>query len=135
MPRTGLWGVFVLMLVENVFPPIPSGLILPLAGVAAVRGDLVSVRAGTKRRPLVPVLTYSAVGSVLRSSVLCGVGFVLQANYAAVTRYLDPVAKPLTGAILAVYLYLYRVTFFRPGKVYRNCWPAAAGRPQVRSPG
>lgn len=37
--RLGVAGVFLLMLVENVFPPIPSELILPLAGYAAARGE------------------------------------------------------------------------------------------------
>lgn len=39
MSRTGCQGVFVLMFVENLFPPNPSGLIMPLAGFAAARGD------------------------------------------------------------------------------------------------
>jgi membrane protein DedA with SNARE-associated domain len=38
--RTGYLGVALLMLAENVFPPIPSELIMPLAGFAAARGDL-----------------------------------------------------------------------------------------------
>ncbi|MEW6394990.1 MAG: DedA family protein [Pseudomonadota bacterium] len=33
-------GVFLLMLVENVFPPIPSEVIMPLAGYIASRGQL-----------------------------------------------------------------------------------------------
>lgn len=36
----GYIGVFVLMLLENIFPPIPSELIMPLAGFVAARGDL-----------------------------------------------------------------------------------------------
>lgn len=36
---TGLLGVAVLMFAENVFPPIPSEVIMPLAGFAAARGD------------------------------------------------------------------------------------------------
>lgn len=36
--RTGLWGVFLLMLAENVLPAIPSELILPMAGFEASRG-------------------------------------------------------------------------------------------------
>lgn len=36
----GYWGIFFLMVIENVFPPIPSELILPLAGFAAAKGDL-----------------------------------------------------------------------------------------------
>lgn len=33
-------GIFVLMVLENVFPPIPSELIMPLAGVAAAQGEM-----------------------------------------------------------------------------------------------
>ncbi|MFA5505720.1 MAG: DedA family protein [Vulcanimicrobiota bacterium] len=33
-------GVFLLMLLENVFPPIPSELIMPLAGYVATTGEL-----------------------------------------------------------------------------------------------
>ncbi|WP_334188898.1 DedA family protein [Noviherbaspirillum sp.] len=43
-------GVFLLMALENLFPPIPSELIMPLAGFAAARGDMnvvLVVLAGT----------------------------------------------------------------------------------------
>ena len=36
----GYLGIAVLMCVENVFPPIPSELIMPFAGYAAARGTL-----------------------------------------------------------------------------------------------
>src|SRR3546814_17371833 len=36
----GYLGIAALMLAENLFPPIPSELIMPLAGFAAPRGDL-----------------------------------------------------------------------------------------------
>ena len=36
----GYLGVFLLMVAENVFPPIPSEVIMPLAGFLAGRGDL-----------------------------------------------------------------------------------------------
>ena len=38
--RTGYLGVALLMFAENLFPPVPSELIMPLAGFAAARGDL-----------------------------------------------------------------------------------------------
>ncbi|MBW6528489.1 DedA family protein [Sphingomonas sp. RHCKR7] len=46
----GGFGVFLLMLAENVFPPIPSEVILPLAGYAATQGRgglAVTIVAGT----------------------------------------------------------------------------------------
>lgn len=36
----GYFGVFLLMLLETMFPPIPSELILPLAGMRAAQGPL-----------------------------------------------------------------------------------------------
>jgi membrane protein DedA with SNARE-associated domain len=35
----GVWGIALLMFLENVFPPIPSELIMALAGFAASRGE------------------------------------------------------------------------------------------------
>jgi membrane protein DedA with SNARE-associated domain len=50
----GLAGVFLLMVVENLFPPIPSELIMPLAGFAAARGEF----------PLAGVIAAGIAGSV-----------------------------------------------------------------------
>jgi len=38
--RTGYAGIMLLMFVENLFPPIPSEVIMPLAGFTAARGEL-----------------------------------------------------------------------------------------------
>ncbi|MGZ8334501.1 MAG: DedA family protein, partial [Allosphingosinicella sp.] len=38
--QTGYAGIFLLMLAETVFPPIPSEVIMPNAGVAAAQGQL-----------------------------------------------------------------------------------------------
>lgn len=38
--QTGYIGVFFLMLAETVFPPIPSEVIMPIAGVSAARGTM-----------------------------------------------------------------------------------------------
>jgi membrane protein DedA with SNARE-associated domain len=40
MESGGYAGIFLLMVLESVFPPIPSELVIPLAGFAAARGDL-----------------------------------------------------------------------------------------------
>jgi membrane protein DedA with SNARE-associated domain len=37
---TGTIGIFMLMLAENIFPPIPSEAIMPVAGFAAAQGQL-----------------------------------------------------------------------------------------------
>src|SRR5687767_3634892 len=36
----GYWAIAMLMLVENLFPPLPSEIIMPFAGFVAARGDL-----------------------------------------------------------------------------------------------
>lgn len=36
----GYWGVATLTLLENLFPPIPSEVVIPLAGYVAAEGDL-----------------------------------------------------------------------------------------------
>lgn len=36
---SGYWGVFFLMVLENIFPPIPSELIIPLVGFSAANGQ------------------------------------------------------------------------------------------------
>src|SRR5690606_4648204 len=44
------WGIVLLMTIENVFPPIPSELIMPLAGYLSARGELTlwgAIAAGT----------------------------------------------------------------------------------------
>ncbi|MFC5480642.1 DedA family protein [Massilia suwonensis] len=40
LEKSGYLGVFALMALENVFPPIPSEMIMPFAGFVAARGDL-----------------------------------------------------------------------------------------------
>jgi len=55
MTSLGYPGVALLMFVENVFPPIPSELIMPLAGFTAGRGDL----------SFVGVVLAGALGSLL----------------------------------------------------------------------
>lgn len=37
---TGYWGIALLMLAENVFPPIPSEVVMPWAGFATHNGEL-----------------------------------------------------------------------------------------------
>lgn len=51
----GYWGVFALMVLENIFPPLPSELIMPLAGYACADGRL----------QLVPTIAAGTLGSVV----------------------------------------------------------------------
>ncbi len=40
MTSLGYWGIGLLMFAENLFPPIPSELIMPLAGFTVGRGEM-----------------------------------------------------------------------------------------------
>lgn len=53
--RFGYFGIALLMAVENVFPPVPSELIMPFAGYVAAKGDL----------NIAGVVAAGALGSVL----------------------------------------------------------------------
>ena len=54
LEKSGYIGVFLLMALENIFPPIPSELIMPFAGFVVARGDL----------NLVGVLVAGTAGSI-----------------------------------------------------------------------
>jgi membrane protein DedA with SNARE-associated domain len=56
--RSGYLAITLLMFAENVFPPIPSELIMPMAGFTAARGDL----------DLALVVLAGALGSLLGAS-------------------------------------------------------------------
>jgi membrane protein DedA with SNARE-associated domain len=60
----GYVGIFFLMVLENVFPPIPSELVIPLAGFAAAKGDLniIGVLAATVLGGLVGCIPWYMLG-------------------------------------------------------------------------
>lgn len=62
----GFPGIVLLMFLENVFPPIPSELILPLAGFASAQGG----------PPLAWVILAGTLGSVLGALAIYGLGRV-----------------------------------------------------------
>lgn len=64
MEALGSIGAGLLVLLENLFPPIPSEVILPLAGFAASRGDL-NVAAA---------VAATTAGSVIGALLLYGIG-------------------------------------------------------------
>ena len=36
----GYWGVFLLMVLENVIPPVPSEAIMSIGGIAVAKGEM-----------------------------------------------------------------------------------------------
>jgi membrane protein DedA with SNARE-associated domain len=64
---TGYFGIVFLMFVENVFPPIPSEVIMPLAGFMAAEG----------KENLLAVILAGTFGSVLGALPLYYAGYLL----------------------------------------------------------
>ena len=187
--QTGYAGIALLMLAENVFPPIPSELIMPLAGFTAARGELslvgvivsgmlgsvagalvwyeigrrvgverlrrlaarhgrwltmapedldrsvawfrrhaglavlagrlmpavrslISVPAGVAAMRLPVFLAWTTLGTAMWTAVLAVAGYLLEAGYAQVAEWLNPVTSVIVAAI--VLGYAYRVATFRP---------------------
>ncbi|GAA1545865.1 DedA family protein [Kribbella lupini] len=67
MEKLGAPGAGLAVALENLFPPLPSEVILPLAGFAANRGDL----------GLISAIVFTTLGSVVGALALYGVGAVL----------------------------------------------------------
>ena len=67
MEQLGEPGVGLLVLLENLFPPIPSELILPLAGFTASKGDFL----------IISVILWATLGSVVGAIILYKVGALL----------------------------------------------------------
>ncbi|HCS60084.1 MAG TPA: hypothetical protein DIW46_01605 [Microbacterium sp.] len=78
METLGGAGAGLAIALENLFPPLPSEIILPLAGFAAAKGTL----------GLVEVLIWTTVGSVVGALALYGIGAWLgrRRMYAIVER-------------------------------------------------
>ncbi|MFL9840819.1 DedA family protein [Sphingomonas sp. ST-64] len=60
----GYVGIFILMTLENVFPPIPSEVIMGLGGMAVARGDMT----------MAPLLIWGTAGTTLGNLFWYGVG-------------------------------------------------------------
>ncbi|WP_432481031.1 DedA family protein [Moraxella sp. ZY200743] len=67
MDKLGLFGVTLMMFLENVFPPIPSELIMPAAGFAAAMGQM----------NIIAVIMAGTLGSVLGALPLYYFGTML----------------------------------------------------------
>jgi membrane protein DedA with SNARE-associated domain len=64
MERLGSPGAGLAVALENLFPPLPSEVILPLAGFAAAQGDL----------GLLSAILFTTLGSVVGALALYGIG-------------------------------------------------------------
>lgn len=79
MEAFGYPGIILVILIENLFPPIPSEIVLPFAGFMTTQGSLT----------LFGVVVAATIGSVLGAVALYGVGlgFGRERIYGIVRRY------------------------------------------------
>jgi len=88
--RFGLAGVALLMLLENVFPPVPSELIMPLAGFAGMS--------------FVPFPLWSTLGTVASAAGLFAAGWLLGSAYDQVSAALEVATRVVPGLVVAAWL-------------------------------
>lgn len=83
MEQLGYLGISLLMFLDNVFPPIPSEIIMPSAGYAASQGQLL----------LVGVIISGSIGSLLAAALLYWLGRKI--SHAALFKWVDRYGKYL----------------------------------------
>ncbi|MEV0594813.1 DedA family protein [Nonomuraea cavernae] len=84
MESLGAPGAGFLVALENLFPPLPSEVILPLAGFAASRGEMT----------LWEVLVWTTIGSLTGALILYGVGALLGRRRTLALAAKIPLLKP-----------------------------------------
>lgn len=107
MEQLGYFGIALLMFLDNVFPPIPSEIIMPSAGFTAARGQL----------SLWGVIIAGSIGSLVAAAVLYWIGrkishqklFKLIDRYG---KYLFIKSQDIEKALLWFEKYGHRVVFF-----------------------
>jgi membrane protein DedA with SNARE-associated domain len=77
MNQLGYWGILLLIIVENVFPPIPSEVILTFGGFMTTYTHMT----------ILGVIIVSTIGSVAGAALLYGIGRLLSAD--RLDRWLD----------------------------------------------
>jgi len=110
-------GIFLLIFVENVFPPIPSEFIMPLAGFTVYQGQLsfvgvvvpgirslISIPAGINRMSPAALLLYTRIGSTVWVLSLASAGYFLKSNFARVVHYLNPISHAIFALLIVVYI-------------------------------
>lgn len=81
MEQLGYFGIALLMFLDNIFPPIPSEIIMPSAGYTASQGQLL----------LVGVVIAGCIGSLVAAALLYWVGYTF--NHERIFRFVDRYGK------------------------------------------
>ncbi|WP_353144286.1 DedA family protein [Acinetobacter pragensis] len=107
MEQLGYLGIALLMFLDNVFPPIPSEIIMPSAGFTASQGQLL----------LSGVIAAGCIGSLTAAALLYWMGY--QFNHEAIFRFVDRYGKFLfiksddvKKSLLWFEKYGHRIVFF-----------------------
>lgn len=107
MEKLGYLGISLLMFLDNVFPPIPSEVIMPSAGYAASQGELL----------LIGVIVAGSFGSLLAAALLYWLGRKIQHDrlFTWIDRYGKYVfihSKEVEKALTWFERYGHRIVFF-----------------------
>lgn len=70
MEQFGYWGILLLIALENVFPPIPSEVILTFGGFMTTYTNLT----------VVGVIAVATIGSIIGALILYGVGYLVNVD-------------------------------------------------------
>jgi membrane protein DedA with SNARE-associated domain len=111
LSELGYAGLVLLMIAETVFPPIPSEVVLPLAGYLVQKGDwfrrrgavmvlaercipgvrsLIALPAGVLRMPRGKYVVLTLIGSTVWNAALITAGYVLGAQSERVSDAIGP---------------------------------------------
>ncbi len=115
-PAMGYLAVGLVMLLENLIPPIPSEVVMPFAGYLVGQGlldlvptvlaevrTLVSVPAGIERMPQGPFLLWTTAGSLVWTLLLTLAGKALGQGYERVQGWIAPWAQGIErGLVMAL---------------------------------
>ncbi|TSH77621.1 DedA family protein [Acinetobacter sp. RF15A] len=83
MEKLGYLGIALLMFLDNVFPPIPSEIIMPSAGYSASQGQLL----------LSGVIIAGSFGSLIAAALLYWIGYKF--NHDSIFKFVDRYGKLL----------------------------------------
>ena len=81
MEQLGYLGIALLMFLDNVFPPVPSEIIMPSAGYSASQSELL----------LIGVIIAGCIGSLVAAAVLYWIGYKF--NHESIFRFVDRYGK------------------------------------------
>ena len=121
METLGAPGVGIAILLENLFPPIPSEVVLPLAGFTVAQGSLnmvsvfigrlipgvrslISIPAGLGNMNLLTFGLWTTLGSGIWNAILIYLGFVLGDNWEKATEYADTYSNVIYVVLLLIIL-------------------------------